>query len=61
MIILGFGDAEFHTEGRDNVVWLLFVLMTYIVQIVFLNTLIAIMGSTYDKVTERKKQAPLKE
>ena len=61
MIILGFGDAEFQTDGRDNVVWLLFVLMTYVVQIVFLNTLIAIMGSTYDKVTERKKQAALKE
>ena len=56
MVALG----EFHTdEYLKNeympIVWLLFIMATFFTQITMLNMLIAIMGDTFDKVTENKK------
>ena len=46
------------SENKDDsvmkVTWLIFVLSTMITQIIFLNMLIAIMGDTYDRVSESK-------
>ena len=50
-------DAIFEENKNDSVMkftWLIFVLSTLITQIIFLNMLIAIMGDTYDRVTESK-------
>ena len=52
--------GEFHTEaylGNEYmpIVWLLFIMATFFTQITMLNMLIAIMGDTFDKVTENKK------
>ena len=56
MVALG----EFHTESylRNEympIVWMLFIMATFFTQITMLNMLIAIMGDTFDKVTENKK------
>ena len=45
----------------DAMVWILFVLSTFIAQITFLNMLIAVMADTFDKVKEVEKQSALKE
>ena len=52
--------GEFHTSNYTEhefmpFVWVLFVLATFFTQITMLNMLIAIMGDTFDKVTENKK------
>ena len=53
MLLLGDFDLEnFNLYGRDSYVWVLFILMTFILQIVYLNILIAIMGDTFDKTQE---------
>lgn len=56
MVALG----EFHTDAylRNEympIVWCLFIMATFFTQITMLNMLIAIMGDTFDKVTENKK------
>ena len=62
MMSLGEYDVDNYKRGvEDRPVWILFIIVTYITQIVFLNMLIAIMGNTYDRVMERVKQASLKE
>ena len=48
-------------RAHDKFVWGLFALSTFITQITFLNMLIAIMGDTFDKVTEVKEQSGLRE
>ena len=53
MLLLGDFDLEnFNLYGRDSHVWVLFIFMTFILQIVYLNILIAIMGDTFDKTQE---------
>ena len=60
---IGLGDFDFDGFGYDYVptLYLLWFFGTYVIQIVFLNMLIAIMGDTFDKVTEKRKQAALYE
>jgi len=48
-------------EGGDSIAWILFCVATLITQIMFLNMLIAIMGDTFDRVTESKEQSALVE
>ena len=55
--MLGLGDFKmdgFEHHNEVYVVWIFFLLATFITQIVFLNMLIAIMGNTFDYVVERK-------
>ena len=47
-------------ERHDWYIWLLFLVMTFLTQIVFLNMLIAIMGDTYAKEMEFQNQNALK-
>jgi len=56
MLSLGEFDLEnFGDNSTDPEVWMLFLLSTFIAQIMFLNMLIAVMGDTFDKVKEVEK------
>ena len=46
---------QYHEHSHATLVWLLFFLSTGFTQITMLNMLIAIMGDTFDKVTENSK------
>ena len=62
--LIGLGEFDldnYKLERHDWFVWVLFIFMTFLTQIVFLNMLIAIMGDTYAKETEFKDQSALKE
>ena len=58
--------GEFETldayDGEDYViVWIFFLVATFVTQVTFLNMLVAIMGDSYAKVTESKEQSALVE
>ena len=54
-LILGeFHNENFSRQPHDWLCFLLFVLATFFTQITMLNMLIAIMGDTFDRVTENK-------
>ena len=60
------GLGDFNTDGFDNtsistLIWLVFVAETLLIQIVLLNLLIAIMGDTFNKVSEKKEESKLRE
>jgi len=55
-----FGMDNYSTEN-GNVTWFMFILATLIVQLIFMNLLIAIMGSSYEKITAIMEQSTLKE
>ena len=62
MLSLGeFNTDAFEFDGKDVLVWTIFIVSTFITQITFLNMLIAIMGDTFDRVSEVKEQSALKE
>jgi len=64
MYLLALGEFESmdNYDGVDSgFIWLIFFLATFVVQITFLNVLIAIMGDVYGEVMEKKDQARLKE
>ena len=57
--MLSLGDFVDTLEGYENhpqslLVWILFLVTTFVTQITMLNMLIAIMGNTFDNVIERK-------
>ena len=56
MLALGeFNIENFGLNQNDPFVWILFLLSTFIAQIMFLNMLIAVMADTFEKVNEYKK------
>ena len=55
-----FGIDNYTGEG-GALIWLFFLLATFITQLLFMNLLIAIMGDTFDRVQEVKVQAAAKE
>ena len=62
MIGLGefvYDDWADHPSGW--LIWIYFILATFFTQIMFLNMLIAIMGSTFGRVTENREKASLME
>ena len=62
MLALGEFDLDnFRLRSNDTMVWILFILSTFITQITFLNMLIAVMGDTYGQVKDTEKQSALKE
>lgn len=66
MYLLALGEFDFGSFGdRDTstkaMMWMIFVFSTFILQITFMNMLIAIMGSVYGEVSENKKQNGLRE
>ena len=62
MLSLGEFDTENFSNGNNAaVIWSVFAAATFISQVTILNMLIAIMGDTYDFVTENKDQSSLNE
>ena len=56
MLTLGsFDIGNYQPEAQDVLVWIIFISTTFITQITFLNMLIAIMGDTFDRVSEVKE------
>ena len=47
-------DAYREADTRKFLIYLIFLLSTFVIQITFLNMLIAIMGDTFDRATEEK-------
>lgn len=62
LLSLGEFDVEnFRLSNGDSLAWGMFLATTFITQITFLNMLIAIMGDTFDRVSEAKYQSALQE
>ena len=60
---LSLGDFDIMGFRGDNqyFVWFLFIVATFLLQITFLNMLIAIMGNTFDQVMDTKQQSAMRE
>ena len=55
MLSLGeFNTDPYQENSKDSLLWVVFILTTFITQITFLNMLIAIMGDTFARVSEVK-------
>ena len=61
--LIGLGEFGMDNFGEQNgtLVWIFFLLATFITQLIFMNLLIAIMGDTFDRVQEFRVQAATKE
>lgn len=61
--LVGLGEFGMDNYSASNagLVWSYFILSTFIIQLVFMNLLIAIMGDTFDRVQEVKEQSSLQE
>ena len=62
--MLSLGEFEvdaYGDSGKEYIIWIVFIMSTFIIQVTFLNMLIAIMGDTFDRVTEKKYQSALRE
>jgi len=58
---LGDFDTDNFETPNEELVWIIFMLCSLLILIILLNMLIAIMGDTFDKVTERTEQSKFKE
>lgn len=59
---LGDFDSDAYKNGTDRyVAMIMFVMATFIVQVVFMNMLIAIMGETFGQVLECAEESGLRE
>ena len=62
MLALGeFSTDSYAEEGTDIIIWIVFIITTFITQVTFFNMLIAIMGDTFARVSEVKDQSALSE
>lgn len=64
MLTLGEFETDSFSSGSGTnleIVWILFALATFLSQITILNMLIAIMGDTFDSVSETRQQSGLAE
>jgi len=61
--LTGLGDfgSDNYSEGDKKTVWFMFVVATILVQLVFMNMLIAIMGESFGRVTAMAQQSTYKE
>jgi hypothetical protein len=56
--LLGLG--EFSTDSYEDsnyrvLLWIYFMIATLLTQLIFINTLIAVLGDTYGRIMERKE------
>jgi ABC-type multidrug transport system fused ATPase/permease subunit len=63
---LGFGDFDTdnfagYRKSDEGIIWGLWLIDTVVILIILLNLVIAIMGDTYDNVTETQEAAKLQE
>ena len=70
MYLLSNGEYDFENfgardsegnEGSKIVLWLLFLGATFLLQIVFMNMLVALMSDTYNEINEKKQQSKMRE
>ena len=63
MYTIGFGEfaTESYSGTNVNLIWFVWFFGTFLIQITFLNMLIAIMTNTFDKVMDSRQLAALKE
>lgn len=59
--LLGIGDFGTDNYNGQVQVWVFFLMATLIIQLLFLNVLIAIMGDTFDRVSSEQKQSSMSE
>jgi len=62
MVALGQGAMDnYSADGAKNndLAWILYFFVSAFIQIVLLNMLIAVMGNTFDEVTDNKQVAKL--
>lgn len=61
--LTGLGDFNKDSYSAEDAtaVWVMFILATIIVQLIFLNLLIAIMGESYSRISAIKQQSTLME
>jgi len=58
---LGEFDMDNYSKGDRGAVWFMFIVATILVQLVFMNMLIAIMGESFGRVTAISQQSTYKE
>jgi len=60
---LGSLQTDFYNDAEDSdwLWWIIFLFETVMMQIVFLNLLIAIMGDTFDRVQSNRVESKLRE
>ena len=61
--LTGLGDfnKDNYSEENAQVMWFMFIMATIIVQLIFMNLLIAIMGESFSRITAIMQQSTLKE
>ena len=61
--MLGMGEYQTDTYGLQNnaMAWVLFIMATMVLQLIFMNIIIAIMGETFGRVVETLDTVALKE
>lgn len=61
--LTGLGDfnKDYYSEQNRVFMWIFFLIATVIVQLIFMNMLIALMGSSYEKINGILQQSTLKE
>ena len=61
--LTGLGDfnKDFYSEANSLTVWIFFLFATILVQLVFMNLLIAMMGDAYSEIMSIEQQSVLKE
>merc|ERR1712147_201196 len=61
--LTGLGDfnKDNYSTSDPVVVWIMFLLATFLVMLVFMNMLIAMMGETFGRITAIQEQSTLKE
>ena len=62
--LLCFGDFShifFRNKATENMLWLLFLASLFISQLTFMNMIIAIMGDSFARVTENRRQYAMME
>lgn len=56
LLLLGEFDLENYDNGPNSIlIWIMFILATFMSQIIIFNMLIAIMSDTYAKISEKKE------
>ena len=57
--MIGLGEFEllnYNANEQRDLMWFYFFLATLLIQVMFMNTLIAILGDTYERIMDRREQ-----
>ena len=63
---MGLGEYEnfvgsFDKSNQSAMLWVYFIMATFLTQIIFINTLIAILADTYGRIMDQKQKFALKQ